>query len=110
MARRTSKFDNAIFAALIVIGIPVFAASKFFEATGVAPGLLVIGLLIGGYFWYSAAKRQRRKAQLTEKYQSEDIAERIMRRTIWEGESAEQLLDSVGQPSAIDDHVLKTKK
>lgn len=66
-----------------------------------AVALLVVALCIWGY-------RQRRR-HLTEKYGDPEIASRIMRGVIWQGETEEQLLDSLGKPEDIDRKVLKTK-
>ena len=51
---------------------------------------------------------QRRK-QLTEKYGDPEIARRIMKRVLWQGETQEQLLESLGTPADTDQKVLKTK-
>ncbi len=51
---------------------------------------------------------QRRK-QLTAKYGDPEIARRIMKRVLWQGETQEQLLESLGTPADTDQKVLKTK-
>ncbi len=51
---------------------------------------------------------QRRK-QLTEKYGDPEIARRMMKRVLWQGETQEQLLESLGTPEDIDQKILKTK-
>jgi hypothetical protein len=33
-----------------------------------------------------------------------------MRRKLWQGQTVEQLLDSVGRPSSLDNNLLKTRK
>jgi hypothetical protein len=38
------------------------------------------------------------------------VVEGIMAKTFWQGQTSEQLLDSLGEPLAIDNKVLKTKK
>jgi len=62
---------------------------------------LIVTIAIWGY-------RQRRK-HLVEKYGDEEIAHRMMRGVIWQGETREQLLESLGKPMDIDEKVLKTK-
>jgi hypothetical protein len=44
-----------------------------------------------------------------EKYGNEKIVNRLMHREIWEGQTAEQLIDSRGRPAQKDSEVLKTK-
>ena len=51
-----------------------------------------------------------RRARIYSKYGRTDIAERILNKQVWVGESAEQLRDSMGDPLDIDEKVLKTKR
>ncbi|QFY43026.1 DUF2845 domain-containing protein [Candidatus Methylospira mobilis] len=53
--------------------------------------------------------RKRRKARLLEKYDDEEIVCLIMNRKFWQGQTPEQLIDSIGQPHDIDRKVLKSK-
>ncbi len=72
----------------------------------------ILALLLGAILIITLAGlwgyRQRRK-QLTEKYGDAEIARRIMKRVLWQGETQEQLLDSLGTPADTDQKVLKTK-
>ena len=67
--------------------------------------VVILVLIVAGAIW---AYRQRRK-HLTEKYGDEEIARRMMKGVIWQGETREQLLESLGKPADIDEKVLKTK-
>jgi hypothetical protein len=49
-----------------------------------------------------------RRKQLVQKY-GREIGLRILRRTVWQGMSSEQLVDSWGSPADIDHLVYKTK-
>lgn len=51
------------------------------------------------------AKRMR----LTLKYKDEDLVDELLNETFWQGQTAEQLRDSLGEPLDIDQKVLKTK-
>jgi hypothetical protein len=66
-----------------------------------ALGLLAIVIAIWGY-------RQRRR-HLIERYGDPEIARRIMKGILWQGETQEQLLESLGRPEDTDEKVLKTK-
>ena len=44
------------------------------------------------------------------KYQDKEVVDNIMRRQFWQGQTAEQLIDAIGEPEDIDVKVLKTKK
>ena len=69
---------------------------------------LVLGALILGAFVCVWGYLQRRR-QLTEKYGDPEVARRIMKRELWQGETQEQLLESLGTPADTDQKVLKTK-
>lgn len=52
-----------------------------------------------------------RHGRLMKKYgHDKDLVDRLIRKTIWMGETAEQLRDSLGSPAAIDHKQLKTKR
>lgn len=84
------NFDNAII--WIIIG-------------GVVVVILVIVAVIN-----AAMKAEERKQRIYQKYGRTRIAENIIAKTIWIGETADQLFESLGQPLDIDQKVLKTKK
>ena len=63
--------------------------------------VLVCAVAVWGYL-------QRRK-QLTARYGDPEIARRMMKGEVWQGETREQLLESLGKPADIDQKVLKTK-
>ncbi len=45
-----------------------------------------------------------------QKYNDEDIVKNIMNQTIWQGQTSNQIVESLGQAEDIDQKVLKTKK
>lgn len=47
---------------------------------------------------------------LREKYRNEEIVNKVFKGIVWQRESAEQLIDSMGNPVAVDSRMLKTKK
>ncbi|CAM0554884.1 hypothetical protein EHLJMEHL_00472 [Vreelandella titanicae] len=54
-------------------------------------------------------KKPKRLQVLEEKYKNEQLARKIYDGYFWQGQSASQLRDSLGQPEAVDTKVLKTK-
>ena len=62
---------------------------------------------------YTSKKRredlERRRAVLLAKYHDPKIVDMILRHMFWQGQSQEQLLDSLGRPADIDQKVMKTK-
>jgi hypothetical protein len=67
--------------------------------------LLVIGLWVALSIWLD----KRRRARLFAKYGDMQIVEGIMRRTFWQGQTPEQLVDSIGRPVDVDRKVMKNK-
>jgi len=82
---------------------------------------LVVGaILLAGlvYFLVRNEKKEKakrlaalaaRRAELMTKYNDETIVDNIMNGRIFTGETAEMLTDSLGEPVAKDQQVLKTK-
>lgn len=88
-------------------------------------GFVIFLLIIGGLFMLISfsikkankaaeevreAAEQARKDWIYKKYGQTEIADKIINKTVWVGETSEQLTDSLGQPIDIDEQVLKTKK
>ena len=69
---------------------------------------LIVGTLVLVAFVCVWGYLQRRK-HLIEKYGDPEIARRIMKQVLWQGETQEQLIESLGTPADTDQKVLKTK-
>jgi hypothetical protein len=54
-------------------------------------------------------KRRERLAELNRKYAPETV-QRVLAGTIWQGQTEEELIDTLGRPSEIDRKVLKTMR
>ena len=72
--------------------------------------IIIIILIVAAFIYIPYATSKARKERIYEKYGHTEIADRIVNRTIWVGETREQLLDSWGSPLDIDEKVLKTKR
>jgi hypothetical protein len=56
------------------------------------------------------SKEKRARLQyLRDKYQDESVAQKILAKMVWIGQTAEQLTDTLGHPAATDHNQLKTK-
>ncbi|MDE1712694.1 hypothetical protein PWG14_08345 (plasmid) [Chromobacterium amazonense] len=53
--------------------------------------------------------KRKRKKRLLEKYGDHEIVAMIMKRMFWQGQTPEQLIDSLGPPIDVDKKILKTK-
>lgn len=51
-----------------------------------------------------------RKELLFNKYGNEALVDKILGRYFWQGQTSEQLFDSLGKPQGVDQKILKTKK
>ena len=112
MARR-KKQDAALGVLVVlavVIGGPIWLLSKVTDSLGGIPMVLAIALLISGFVWFRKRQREQRRAYLLTKYGDPAIVEWIMRRLYWQGQTAQQLVDSIGLPIAVDNALLKTRK
>jgi hypothetical protein len=109
MARK-NQIEARSLVLLIIVGVPIWIISKL--ADGVCSGALVAVFLgiVALIIFYRIWKRAARLSYLRAKYQNEDIVQKIMRRTFWEGQTTEQLRDSLGNPPSKDDNLLKTRK
>jgi hypothetical protein len=109
MPRRRSGADSLLGIAL-VIGLGVWMVSKLLDSIGVAGIIAAICLIVGLTIWYRHSKRQARLAYLRGKFGDEQIVQAIMAGRLWEGQTAEQLRESLGRAAAVDDNLLKTRK
>ncbi|WED28118.1 DUF2845 domain-containing protein [Vibrio sp. DW001] len=65
-------------------------------------------VVVFAIFFNVISTRQRRK-RLMAKYRNEHIVNRLMKKTFWQGQTKDELIDSLGKPQDISQKVLKTK-
>lgn len=87
------------------------------RAAGATASIAIVGCivfaLIAGVALLILHKRRKRAAWITHlrtKYGDEEIVQRILRHLYWQGQTAEQLRDSLGLPASVDTGQLKTRK
>lgn len=75
--------------------------------------IAIIGLfvLLAGFWKYNNDRKKQATwaAHLKEKYKNDDVVNAILNSEYWKGQTADQLIDSLGDPHSIDKQVLKTK-
>ena len=74
--------------------------------------LTIVAVIIGWKLLVFLIRRHKNKVRrkyLLEKYGDEKIVEDIMNSLFWQGQTEDQLYDSLGQPYDIDKKVLKSK-
>jgi hypothetical protein len=107
---KTSKTKLWMAAVLLgLAGAAVLAATGAMEGIGfVAPLAAAVGA--GLVYWLVKwLGHKARLAYLRRKYDDEQAIDRIMKGYLWQGQTAEQLVDSLGDPADVDRQVLKTK-
>lgn len=72
---------------------------------------VVLGAIVFIAFliWFDKRQKKIRRQQLTDKYGDVEIVELIMDKKVWVGATSDHVIDSWGNPEAIDRKVLKTK-
>lgn len=125
MAKRMTKAEQKALGGLLLIGIvvgtPIYIVVKLAEAVSwqVLISALVIVLVAYLLFksWRSMAREadrkaatEARRARLLAKYGDEEVVAKIMARTIWQTQTADQLRESLGDPVDTDEKVMKSKR
>jgi len=105
-----TKAETQGIAALIVIGLPVYGVMKLEESVGWGFIVAIVAFVIGLIIFFQAFQKKQRRDSLMAKYQDENLVKALMSRSFWQGQTAEQLVDSLGRPHSVDQKALKTKK
>jgi len=95
---------------LITIALIIGGITTFFETFGFIVPSIIAAVIIALWIWGSTEAKKARKKALLEKYGNLGIVEKIISKIIWQNETAEQVLDSLGEPPARDTKILKTKQ
>lgn len=107
---RNKKGQDGLVGIAIFFGLIVWAFTAIRNSIGFAlPIAVIIGVIVLTIL-YSQHKKKKRIAFLTGKYADPAIVDKIFNHRFWHGQTAEQLVDSLGSPHAIDNKLLKTMK
>src|SRR5689334_5472793 len=108
MGRRITKAQTTGVIWLVVIGLPIWLIYQLGEAMGWEWFGLAILVVVAVYAWHKFAKQKAYEAELVEqqtrqlrfledrrlellkKYGDEKVVDGIVRRTYWQGQTAEQ--------------------
>ena len=110
MAKQMTKAEIKAVFWLVVIGLPIYWLTQLGESVGWIPIVLVVVAVLGLVVWYQAEQAKKRREELMNKYQDEELVDSLIKQTFWQGQTADQLIDSLGNPHDIDQKILKTKK
>ena len=110
MSRRKNQNESALIVLAIIVGMPIWIISKITDSIGAGAFTAGVAVIVATIIFYFIRKRAARLAYLRAKYGDEALVQRIMRRSLWRGQTMEQLLDSIGPPASMDSNLLKTRK
>lgn len=99
---KMTKLQKESLATLIFIAVIITAVIKFFENVGFLLLIIVIAACIVAFLLYRAVRKRRRLTYLKQKYVNSRIVDRMFNGVLWQGETAAQLVDSLGKPDAVD--------
>jgi hypothetical protein len=107
---RRSKDNGAVLLLLIIVAIIAYASQAVEKLNDAVGTPVLIGVLIAiVVIWIlvRALNRSGRRAALLARYGDKDVVEQIMRHEFWQGQTSEQLMDSLGPPVEMDENVLR---
>ena len=107
MSRRKTNVNGATVGSLLFAGV-IYLIATAVHAVGAAVILVAIIGVIVLVIWLQTAAKKKRIEYLTAKYNDATIVDNIYNRRYWQGQTVEQLVDSLGNPHGIDHKLLKT--
>lgn len=110
MTKKLAKKEIEGIVWLIIIGLPILIVINFANTIGWPIFIIILIVIILSSIQYRDKKKKERIAYLTNKYHNKEIVNRIISKTFWQGQTSEQLIDSLGNPLDVDEKILKTKK
>lgn len=110
MTKAQSELLGILLLPLILVGGVCAIFIAVFDSFGVIiPVILTVGIIVAFLILRGAIGKARRNALLV-KYGDQEIVDSIMSKSVWAGQTCDQLIDSIGRPADIDEKVLKTKR
>ena len=114
MARRKNGIDAGtvmlLAVCVIVYGVIKVVMNVTDSVGGVGPLIVLLVAVVVLVVWLKQLAKKKKLAYLMGKYGNEEIVMNIYNHRYWHGQSAEQLVDSLGNPHAVDRKSLKTMK
>ncbi|SRR6266436_6189075 len=104
-----TKSEASALGVLIALGLILLGANAIYEAMGLVVPLIILIAIIVATVWYAAYQKKKRLEYLRGKYGDEAIVQLIVQHKFWQGQTSEQLIDSVGKPVTIDTRIFKTR-
>jgi len=104
-----TKGQSTALGLLLVVGLIGAGIAKIFETLGFVFPLVVCVAVVVAFIWLNLNQRKKHLEYLRNKYGNEDIVQMIVQHKFWQGQTSEQLTDSLGNPVNVDQKILKSK-
>ena len=101
MAKRMLKAEAQLMTWVIIIGLPIYGITQLGESVGWELLIILVLAIIVLAIFYKFAQKKKRKKQLMKKYQDKKLVNKLMKCLFWQGQTSEQLMDSIGQKSDL---------
>lgn len=104
-----TKAQSTALGLLLVVCLIGAGIAKIFETLGFLFPLVACTTVVVAVISLNVIQRKKRLEYLRNRYGSEEIAKLIVQRKFWQGQTSEQLTDSLGNPLSVDQKILKSK-
>lgn len=110
MSKKMTKSEAKLVTMFLIVGAPIYLIYKISESIGWIIPICIIIFTIFIIIWVRSSRKKKKHSMLMAKYSDSQIVNKLMQKYFWQGQTSEMLIDSLGQPQAVDSKVLKTKK
>lgn len=98
------------FAVLFAIFAIATAVGNAVQSLGVWTSTALVVCFIAAVILYKRGQKKRKLEYLMGKYGDATIVDHVFNHRYWQGQTADQLTDSLGSPHGVDRKLLKTMK
>jgi len=95
---------------LIIIGIPIWLFFTIGESVGWIPIGVIAAVGVVVYILIQQHNKKQRLQYLRDKYQDEELVQKIFNGYFWQEQTDEQLIDAIGKPNAVDEKQPKQRR
>ena len=110
MPKRRNRAEDIVIGFLVIVGLVIWIVSRLATTVGIAAlvGMFVVAVI--AIVLYKRSRHNRRIEYLTNKHADALVVQKILAKEWWEGQTAEQLTDSIGHPAGVDTKHMATRK
>ncbi len=110
MPKRRNKAQDIAVGSLVVVGLTIWIISRLAATVGIAALVVMFIVAVIAIVLYKRSQHNRRIEYLTNKHADALVVQKILAKELWEGQTAEQLADSIGHPAGVDTKHMATRK